>query len=130
MENVSEKSKVLYVDDNQDLAELSKTYLERLGDCQVDVETRPGRALRVIQEGNYDVIVSDHLMSGMNGIDLLKKMKDLKNQTPFILFTGKDKREVAIEILNNRSVFYLQKKGDVRPLFAELNSMISRAVSQ
>ncbi len=61
-------------------------------------------------------------MPGMDGIQLLKALRDSGDRTPFILFTGRGREEVAIEALNHGADFYLQKGGNVEVQFAELKT--------
>ena len=61
---------------------------------------------------DYEVIVSDYQMPGMNGIEFLKRLRSQLGHIPFILFTGRGREEVAIEALNCGADFYLQKGGD------------------
>ncbi|RPJ53487.1 MAG: PAS domain S-box protein, partial [Methanobacteriota archaeon] len=121
---------VLYADEEAGLLELAKIYLERHGDLQVDPVPSGVHALAALQRQPYDVVVSDYLMPGMNGIELLKALRGQGFQTPFILFTGRGREEVVIEALNNGASFYLQKGGDPKAQFAELRHMILQSVQK
>ena len=68
----------------------------------------------------YDAIISDYQMPEMDGITFLKELKASGNTTPFIIFTGRGREEVAIEALNEGADFYLQKGGEPKSQFAEL----------
>ncbi|NYT12055.1 MAG: PAS domain S-box protein [Methanomassiliicoccales archaeon] len=128
METQSPRPRVLYIDDEEIYAELAKTYLEDLGNCVVEIETFSPRALDRIRREHFDVIVSDYMMPNMDGLELLKAIKEMGVSTPFILFTGKDREEVAIDALNNGAEFYIQKGGSTEAQFAELSNMIVRSV--
>jgi len=65
----------------------------------------------------------------MDGIAFLKYLKEQGDKTPFILFTGKSREDIAIEALNNGAAFYLQKGGSPLAVFAELENKIRSAVS-
>ena len=106
--------KVLYVDDEQGLLEIAKLYLEDHSDIQVDTEQFSLNALERISATSYDAIISDYQMPSMNGIELLKALRIRGDRTPFILFTGRGREEVAMEALNNGANLYLQKGGDPR----------------
>jgi PAS domain S-box-containing protein len=127
MESQSHRPRVLYIDDEEMYAELAKTYLDELGDCDVEIELLSRRALERIQREHFDVIVSDYMMPDMNGIELLKNIKEMGIGTPFILFTGKGREEVAIDALNHGAEFYIQKGGSTKAQFAELSNMINRS---
>lgn len=121
---------VLYVDDEPELLMLGKIYLERTGNFEVSTANGGKEALRLLSETEYDIIVSDYQMPGMDGLDLLKALKSIDNPPPFILFTGRGREEVAIEALNNGADFYLQKGGDPKSQFAELSNKIQHSASR
>jgi len=118
---------VLYVDDEADLLEIGKIYLEEDPDLHVDTITSAHLALEKLGSTHYDVIVSDYQMPGMNGIDFLKEVRSRSGDIPFILFTGKGREEIVIEAINNGADFYLQKGGDPEAQFAELAHKIKKS---
>jgi DNA-binding response OmpR family regulator len=119
---------VLYVDDEQDLLEIGKLYLERTGEFRVATVTSAPVAISIIQSEKYDAIISDYQMPDMNGIDLLKKIRASGNTIPFIIFTGRGREEVVIQALNEGVDFYIQKGGDPGLQFAELAHKVRQAV--
>jgi CheY-like chemotaxis protein len=120
---------VLYVDDEPDLLELAKLFLEQSPDFHVDTRTSVKEALASPEIGSYDAIISDYQMPEMDGIAFLKAVRSTLGNVPFILFTGRGREEVVIEAINNGVDFYLQKGGDVRAQFAELSHKIRQAVA-
>lgn len=121
---------VLYVDDEPALLELGRLYLERSGQFHVDTAESGSTALEIVKTRTYDAIVSDYQMPGMDGIALLKAVREILPLLPFILFTGRGREEVAIEALNCGADHYLQKGGEPMSQFAELMHVISRAVER
>ena len=121
---------LLYVDDEQDLLNIGKLFLERGGDFSVTTTTSPEEMLRYLAGGSYDAIISDYQMPGMDGIELLKRVRGMGLAIPFILFTGKGREEVVIEAINNGADFYLQKGGDAKSQFAELRHKILAALER
>ena len=119
---------ILYVDDEPDLLDVGKLFLEGSGDIEVGTVSSAEEALGLLKEGNYDVIVSDYLMPGMDGISFLKTLRAESNDIPFILFTGRGREEVVIEALNSGADFYLQKGGEPVAQFKELEHKIKEAV--
>ena len=121
---------VLFVDDEPALLEITRLFLERSGEMKVETARSALEALEKIKTRTYDAIVSDFEMPLMDGIVFLKILRAEGDQTPFIIFTGKGREHVAMDALNNRADFYLQKGDDPRSQFAELDRMIRQAIQR
>jgi len=122
--------RVLYVDDEPDLLEIGKLFLEQSGDIAVTTAQSAPDAIRLLELERFDAIVSDYQMPGMDGIQFLIEVREKFGQVPFILFTGKGREEVVIQAINSGADFYLQKGGDPGAQFAELDHMIKQAASR
>ncbi|MFA6331856.1 MAG: PAS domain S-box protein, partial [Methanoregula sp.] len=121
---------LLYVDDEPELLNLAKLFLEREGEFTVTTTTSSRKCLDLLADRSFDAIISDYQMPAMDGIELLKQVRSRGLSTPFILFTGKGREEVVIEAINNGADFYLQKGGAARPQFAELRHKIIAATER
>jgi len=121
---------ILYVDDEPALLEVGKLFLEQSGQFSVDIITSAPDALTLLDSKTYDAIISDYQMPGMDGIEFLKKVRTSGNTIPFILFTGRGREEVVILAINSGADFYLQKGGDPKAQFAELEHKIRQAVQK
>jgi len=82
--------RVLHVDDDPEFLDLAATYLERQ-DGGFTIETAPGAdaGLDCLAAGEFDCVISDYEMPGMNGIDFLRAVREDYPDLPFVLFTGK-----------------------------------------
>ncbi|MFA4849500.1 MAG: PAS domain S-box protein [Methanoregula sp.] len=121
---------VLYVDDERDLLELGKLYLEQSPEFHIETAISASDALASPAFRSYDAIVSDYQMPEMDGIAFLKAVREQFGDIPFILFTGRGREDVVIEAINNGVDFYLQKGGDIKAQFAELTHKIRQAVAR
>lgn len=92
---------VLYVDDERDLLEVAKLFLEQSADIRVEIQTSAKDVLASPHIGSYDAIISDYQMPDMDGITFLKSIRATQGKIPFILFTGRGREEVVIEAINN-----------------------------
>ena len=120
--------KILLVDDQEELLDITRMFLEKGGDIVVDTSTSAISALEMLKKQKYDAIVSDYEMPQMDGIEFLKTIKRIGLEKPFIIFTGRSREEVVIEALNSGADFYLQKGSKPQVQFAELRNMIQQAV--
>ena len=121
---------VIYVDDERDLLDLGKLFLERTPEFRVEIASSAKDALALLAIQPCDAIVSDYQMPEMDGIAFLKAVRERFGDVPFILFTGRGREEVVIEAINNGADFYLQKGGDVKAQFAELSHKIRQAMAR
>ena len=121
---------VLYVDDEPDLVEIAKLYLEASHEFAVDTATSAQEMLNKRDLSVYDVIISDYQMPEMDGITFLKEVRTRFGTIPFILFTGRGREEVVIQAINNGADFYLEKGGEPGAQFAELSHKIRTAVER
>lgn len=121
---------ILYVDDEQNLLDLARIFLEKSGSFRIDTACSAAEAIPKINGRAYDGIISDYQMPEMDGISFLKYIRSNHGTLPFILFTGRGREEVVIEALNSGADFYIQKGGDVKAQFAELAHKITQAVQK
>lgn len=121
---------ILFIDDDPDLLDIACQYLEREGEYSIITSQSALSAINLINEYSFDIIISDYEMKRMDGIALLKHLREKGDTIPFIIFTGKGREEVVIEALNGGADFYLQKGGHPIAQFAELSNKIHYAVSR
>ena len=108
---------VLLVDDQKSMRQLTRFSLEQIGIKKV-VEAKSGEeALRAMQAGKFDLVVSDWNMEGMDGLDLLRHIRSdpLAKKTPFIMATGQNTKEHVMEAVKAGVNNYI-----VKPLSADI----------
>ena len=67
--------RILLIDDEEAHLEIAKTFLEQEKGFKIVTSLSAQEALDRLKRDRFDVIVSDYQMPGMNGIELLKKLK-------------------------------------------------------
>ncbi|MFA4876942.1 MAG: PAS domain S-box protein [Methanoregula sp.] len=119
---------LLYIDDDHTLLESSRLFLERTSGFTVTPATSAAKGLMLLKTREFDAIITDYEMPGMNGITFLKEVRRAHGDVPVIIFTGKGREDVVIEAINNGADFYLQKGGNPKAVFTELTNMIKNAI--
>jgi len=96
--------KILFVDDEPNILQSIQRQLRNRFVLQT--ADNGDEALRILkEEGPFAVIVSDMRMPGMNGVELLARVKDSYPETVRLMLTGNADQETAMEAVNNGQIF-------------------------
>ncbi|MGD0645405.1 MAG: PAS domain S-box protein [Candidatus Bathyarchaeia archaeon] len=118
---------ILHVDDDVAFLSMAKQCLEMQADIEVESAQSVQEALEMLKTKKFDVIVSDYQMNRKDGLEFLNEIKAIGITTPFILFSGKGRDEVAVKALNSGAFRYIDKRGAPDAIYAELSSCIRQA---
>ena len=102
------KGKILVVDDEPDMLENLTTILKRAGFESVSC-TRGAEAMACLQRENPDLVVSDLKMPGMDGTELLERMRAEHGAIQVIMVTGFATIEAAVEAMKRGAADFLAK---------------------
>lgn len=122
------RHRILYVDDEPALLDICRLFLEKSGHFEVVTVNSGFLALDCLAHQHFDAVVSDYQMPGMDGIELLRRVRREGNTIPFIIFTGKGREEVVIQALNEGADHYLQKGGQPKAQFVELAHKVKTSI--
>lgn len=115
---------ILCVDDEERVLRSLRAVL-RSGDYEIRTTTDPQEAIQIAEGDSVDVVISDQRMPGMQGVDVLREIREREPNAVRILLTGYSDNEAAIRAVNEGEIFrYLQKPWDPN----ELRSLIDEAV--
>ncbi len=121
---------VLHIDDEPSFSDMVATFLEREDDrFTVQTATSPDEGLDILANSSLDCIVSDYEMPQMDGLEVLKEVREKHPDLPFILYTGKGSEEIASEAVSAGVTDYLQK-GSGTSQYTVLANRIINAVEQ
>jgi PAS domain S-box-containing protein len=119
---------VLFVDDDPSMRYLARHFVEKTGDIILEEASSGQEALEKFEKGGYDAVVSDYEMPGMNGLELLIRIRERDRDFPFIILTGKRRDEIVVPVINHGVSFYIQKGIDNESQFYELWHVIREAI--
>ncbi len=120
---------VLLIDDDEEFLELLSERLETRG-MRVITALSGQEALGMVQRLEFDIIVIDLSMPGMNGIETLKKIKKLHPHTETIMLTGHASLQSGIEAMKSGAEDYLEKPADIEMLTQKINEAQCRRIKK
>ncbi|MFO7813639.1 MAG: sigma-54 dependent transcriptional regulator, partial [Pelovirga sp.] len=105
---MSRGAQILVVDDKQSSRFLIQGYLEDAG-YQTSCAADGSAALEKLSQGQFDLILSDMVMPEMDGVTLLRKVRNLYPQLPFVLFTAHGCVDNAVAAMKEGAADFLLK---------------------
>ena len=118
-------ARVLLVDDDRALLDaLPKALRLRMNGIEIDTSETAADALERIREIDYDAIVSDIKMPGMDGLALLREIREARPTTPTLMITGHGERDLAVQALRGGAYDFVQKPIDRDYFVASLERAI------
>jgi len=114
------KCKLLLVDDEKTMVKYLSKRLIKKG-FEIRTAYNGLDALEQVKAADFDVVLLDVLMPGINGIDTLKEIKKIKPRTEVIMLTGHASVEVGIEGMKAGAFNYIMKPFDPNELVMEIN---------
>ncbi len=123
-----DRLRVLVVDDNAHMRKLVVTILQAFGVVQIFEAEGGEQALKILREANPDVAFVDWMMEGMNGLELVRHIRnDPKSPNPFmpvVMLTGYTQLEHVIQARDAGVNEFLAKPVSVKAILARLISVI------
>lgn len=113
---------VLIVDDDDLVRESLGMVLRREG-FSVTLASRGEEALRAAERQSYDVVLADVRMPGMDGLQVVARVRDRMPDAHFMLITGYASEETAVEALRLRVDAYIRKPFDMQGFLEQLRGV-------
>ena len=114
---------IFLVDDSMFQVTVTTQMLVELG-YNVSSSRDPFEALEQICAGSYDCVIADHLMPGMNGVELLEKLKTEKPDLKVILLTSNIQKTVEKDAKAKGASFFLAKPANKEMLSVALKQVM------
>ena len=118
--------RVLIAEDEVAKAKAMKLLLEK-SKYSVDIVHNGNNAWDYVSDGGYEVVVLDIMMPGMNGIEVLKKMRNNGIKTPVLMLTAKAEIEDRVAGLEAGADDYLPKPFATNELIARIKALGRRS---
>ena len=116
---------ILIIEDQPDLGQLVSDHLSTLGIKSQIAETGE-KALETIEVGVHDLVILDRGLPDMEGLELLKIMREEGMKMPVLVLTAKDELGDKVEGLNSGADDYLVKPFDMDELVARIHALHRR----
>lgn len=122
------KDKVLIVEDEKNIARVLQLELEFEG-YAVDIAYTGIDGLIKYREQKWDLVLLDLMLPGLNGLDVLRRIRATEDETPVILLTAKNNTEDKVTGLDLGANDYVTKPFEIEELLARVRSAIRFAKS-
>jgi putative nucleotidyltransferase with HDIG domain len=116
------RARILVADDEPEIRHVLSDLLRPLYDCEAVGSAEA--AVELLRDGAYDLVISDIMMGGMSGIDLIPRVRELAPDTVVIMISGVQTVESAINALRAGAFDYVMKPFDLH----HVEAAVSRAL--
>ena len=120
----SQMSRILIVEDEESIAELEKDYLELSG-FEVEIENNGETGLKRGMEEDFDLLILDLMLPGVDGFEICKKIREVKN-TPIIMVSAKKDDIDKIRGLGLGADDYITKPFSPSEMVARVKAHLAR----
>ena len=118
-------AKILVVDDDQGIRDFLEIMLSREG-YEVTCASDANKALHHCKKENYDLILTDLKMPKIDGIEFLKEVKDICQETMVILMTAYASPETAVSAMKEGAYDYVEKGFDLEDIKTIISSALDK----
>ncbi|MBE9486666.1 MAG: sigma-54-dependent Fis family transcriptional regulator [Chloroflexi bacterium] len=122
---MSQTAKILLIDDELESCKALSLLLTAAG-YRVETSLTGEKALSLLKNQSYELIISDLFLPGVSGIDILKQVKEISPQTCVILITGNASAETAVEAMKEGAFDYISKPFN----FERLKIQVAKALEK
>jgi len=115
--------KILIVDDEQEYREVLHLILKSKG-FKTDMVSGADEAMEALAKNSYQLVLSDLIMKGKSGIELLEEIKETYPEQEVIIFTGYGSVKNAVDAIRKGAFSYFIKSHDPEELLMEINKLM------
>ena len=119
-------SKILVIDDERSIRNTLKDILE-YEKYEVDLAEDGIKALEKVKTAEYDIILCDIKMPGMDGIEVLEKLGELTPDTPVVMISGHGNIDTAVDSIKKGAFDYIEKPLDLNRLLITIRNAMDKS---
>lgn len=119
------KYRILVVDEEENIRHSLSAILTGWS-YEVLVAENGEDALNVFNKASCDLVITDKMMPGMNGIELLLKVREVLPDVGVIVITAFGEVDLCLEAMNHGAITYLNKPLDLTELRKHISSHVSK----
>lgn len=121
--------KVLIVEDDPNIVELLSIHLKDL-ETELDKAYDGNTGLNKAMDGDYDLIILDIMLPGMDGLEVCRRIRSKEKYTPIMMLTAKSEEIDKVLGLETGADDYLTKPFSVREFIARVKAIFRRSTMQ
>lgn len=125
------EKKILIIDDEEDFCYFVKKNLEAISNFEIITATRGKKGIQLARKKKPDLILLDIMMPGIDGLEVLKRLKksEKTQNIPVIMLTAKDEDESKVRALGSFCDDYIVKPVENVVLKGKIHKVLSLAKS-
>jgi len=112
---------ILVVDDEKSIRSTLKDILEHEG-FEVELASNGAEALELFSKNQFDAVLCDIKMPGMDGIEVLEKIQEIANDVPVIMISGHGTIDTAVEAIKKGAFDFIEKPPDLNRLLITIRN--------
>lgn len=122
------KAQILVVDDEQDMTRLLQRTLEPELNCAVSMAFSGDMALMVLDQGNFDLVICDIKMPGMDGFELLENIKKKYPDLTVVMLTAFGNVDSAVKAIKKGAYDFIQKPFERDDIIFKIRKALERSL--
>lgn len=120
--------RILWVDDEKDFLEMMDTLLDSSG-YKIQTCESGFDALEILAKSTFDIVVTDYAMPDLNGLELIRKLRNIDRNLPIILATGKPVSASKLDEFNPRITGLIFKPFNTNQIVTLITNILDEKVT-
>src|SRR6056297_1236452 len=114
-------AKILVIDDERSIRNTLKDILE-YEKYEVDLAEDGKKGINKVKQGEYDIVLCDIKMPGLDGIEVLEQIHSLASDTPVVMISGHGNIDTAVESIKKGAFDFIEKPLDLNRLLITIKN--------